>query len=232
MADPLAAILPVAGQADPQWKAGEFFATGVEEIREVMACADALRLPASRKKALDFGCGVGRLTQALAAHFDEVLGVDISPVMIELANRHNRRGERCRYMLNDQDNLGLFPGRGFDLIYSNITLQHIRPHLVKAYLKEFLRVLSPGGLLLFHLPSKRVSPRLARLLPLNTYQHAARLLWPLLHRREPLVEMYGLRRSAVVALLKTHGGRVLEVRQQTSAGNKWISFRYAATRGD
>ena len=37
--------------------------------------------------ALDFGCGVWRLTQPLADHFKEVCGIDISPNFIELANK-------------------------------------------------------------------------------------------------------------------------------------------------
>ncbi len=50
-----------------------------------------------KRRALDFGCGVGRLTQALARHFNIVDGVDIAPSMIELANQFNRSGGRCRY---------------------------------------------------------------------------------------------------------------------------------------
>ena len=42
------------------------------------------------------------------------------------------------------------------LVYSNIVLQHIHPHYSKQYLKEFLRVLKPGGMLVFQLPSEVV----------------------------------------------------------------------------
>jgi ubiquinone/menaquinone biosynthesis C-methylase UbiE len=53
-----------------------------------------------------------------------VVGVDIAPSMIELAEEMNRHGGRCRYVLNGEDNLRVFPESFFDLIYSNITLQH------------------------------------------------------------------------------------------------------------
>jgi SAM-dependent methyltransferase len=48
----------------------------------------------------------------------------------------------------------LFHDDFFDFIYTNIVLQHMRPEYSKAYLKEFLRVLSPGGLLVFQLPTE------------------------------------------------------------------------------
>ena len=42
-----------------------------------------------RDRALDFGCGVGRLTRALGTRFESALGVDISAGMIEQARRLN-----------------------------------------------------------------------------------------------------------------------------------------------
>jgi cyclopropane fatty-acyl-phospholipid synthase-like methyltransferase len=53
-----------------RWTTEEFFATGVTEIAALMAEARGFGLPASRRRALDFGCGLGRLTQALADHCD------------------------------------------------------------------------------------------------------------------------------------------------------------------
>jgi len=97
-------------------------------------------------------------------------------------------------------------------------------------LREFLRVLSGDGLLLFHLPSHRQAPALARLLPGNLYSHCARLLWPITHRGQPMLEMYGMRQEKAVAFLERHGGRVLEAREKGSAGEDWVSYRYAVMR--
>src|SRR5271163_1555738 len=63
----------------------EFFATGVQHVDYLL---DALKADfgfAPHGKALDFGCGVGRITKALAAHFDTVVGLDISPGMLAQA---------------------------------------------------------------------------------------------------------------------------------------------------
>jgi ubiquinone/menaquinone biosynthesis C-methylase UbiE len=107
----------------------------------------------SKERVLDFGCGVGRLSQGLAKHFRHVDGVDIAKPMIELAQQHNQHGDRVRYHLNSQRDLRLFPNDHFDLIYSVITLQHIPAPLIPDYLQEFARVCRPGGLIFFQLPS-------------------------------------------------------------------------------
>lgn len=55
------------------------------------------------KKALDFGCGMGRLTQALTKYFEEVYGIDIAPSMIKLTEKYNRYDNKCKFFLNTTD---------------------------------------------------------------------------------------------------------------------------------
>mgnify|MGYP001597146266 CR=1 FL=1 len=153
--DPLYAILSWPDKEGGKWQIDDFFADGRYEIQKVMKHIEQLRVNIVHEKALDFGCGVGRLTQALAEYFVEVVGVDIASSMIELANKYNKFGERCKYYHNDSDNLNLFPDNSFDFIYSNITLQHMEPRYSQKYIKEFLRILNPKGLLVFQLPSER-----------------------------------------------------------------------------
>src|SRR5690349_5089124 len=102
--NPLWAILT----NEPQWDLGEFFQTGVVEINRLMGYAQRLNYSFRLGTALDFGCGVGRLSQALSAYFENVVGIDISPPMIEQANQYNQYGDRCRYVLNRSDNLSVF----------------------------------------------------------------------------------------------------------------------------
>src|SRR5688500_17039325 len=123
--DPMWAILVSSDKKGNKWKPEEFFASGRKEIDELMHNLESLGLKLNKNKALDFGCGIGRLTQALAFHFEEVSGVDIAKSMIETANRFNQFKERVQYYLNTQDNLSLFSSDSFDFIYTNIVLQHI-----------------------------------------------------------------------------------------------------------
>src|SRR5258707_194558 len=77
------------------------------------------------RRALDFGWGAGRLSQAIARRMAEVDGVDIARSMVDLAGRHNRYGDRCRYRVNTAPDLRLFGDGAFDFVYSSIVLQHI-----------------------------------------------------------------------------------------------------------
>ena len=151
--DPLWAVLSDPAKKARKWKVREFFETGKKEVSILMYHLESLGIEVSRSKALDFGCGVGRLTQRLADHFGQVVGVDISETMIELADAFNRCPQRVRYVCNPQEHLKIFEDRQFSFIYSNIVLQHLHPDLTLKYLGEFMRILESGGLLIFQLPS-------------------------------------------------------------------------------
>jgi SAM-dependent methyltransferase len=140
-----------------------FFASGAREIRRTLRREAFRRLPRRHETALDFGCGAGRLTQAMATRFEHVVGVDIAPTMIEAARALNRQPDRCEYVLNEEESLGRFADRSFDFVYSNIVLQHMPPELGRGYVAELARVLREGGLLVFQVPDAREPlPRLPR----------------------------------------------------------------------
>ena len=151
--DPYWAIISRPDRRGNRWDLEEFLRTGVDEIDELLAWLRELRVEVRPGRALDFGCGVGRLTQALARTFAECDGVDIAPSMIEQANTLNQFRDSCRYHVNDRDDLALFDDGIFDLVYSDIVLQHIEPEFSAAYVREFTRVLAPGGVLVFQVPS-------------------------------------------------------------------------------
>jgi SAM-dependent methyltransferase len=151
--DPYWAIISRPDRRGNRWDLDEFLQTGVDEIDEILAWLVELRVAVKPGRALDFGCGVGRLTQALARTFAECDGVDIAPSMIERAEVLNQFGDRCHYHVNDRDDLSLFADGVFDLIYSDIVLQHIAPEFSARYVREFTRVLAPAGVVVFQLPS-------------------------------------------------------------------------------
>jgi SAM-dependent methyltransferase len=229
--DPLWAIIPRAG-----WELEPFFASGEADVALLMDQIAALRLDPPRGRALDFGCGVGRLTQALGRRYDEVVGVDIAPAMLSLAERHNRLGERCRYLLNETADLRQFPDGHFDLVCTLITLQHVHPRYAARYLAEFVRVLSPDGVAAFQLAShprraltrRRAQARRLAMAPLP--ERAARGLYRRLTGRPALIDMYGLPRTRAAALVEGAGGRLIAVVEDACAGEDWVSHRYFAAR--
>ena len=217
--DPLWAILTRPGKAGNKWVIEEFLQTGVAEVEAIFDHVESLALNIGREKALDFGCGVGRLTQALANRVDEVFGIDIAPAMLELARSMNSHGDRCKYLLNETNDLQLFPDNYFDFVYTNITLQHMEPRFSKRYLIEFMRVLMPNGLLIFQLPSEPTP---------GVRADSAGGTTP----AGPWTEMYGIMPEEVLALLETNGAKVVEaIKDQTpTAPHDWHSFRYYAIK--
>lgn len=156
--DPLWAVLTISGKEGGNWDPAEFFRTGQGEIDGVMNYLATLPVSIGRGRALDFGCGVGRLTQALCRHFTRCDGVDIAPSMIDRARRLNSFGERCQYHLNVSSDLALFADNTFDFAYTNIVLQHMKPEYSRKYVGELIRVIGPGGIAVFQLPDSTVEP--------------------------------------------------------------------------
>lgn len=116
---------------------GKFYRSGAEHIVPMARDLEQLTGQRPSGRALDFGCGVGRLAEAMLAYADEVTGVDISPGMLALARA---RGSNVRYV--DQ-----IPDEPFDWINSFIVLQHIPPARGEQIIETLLSKLAPGGMI-------------------------------------------------------------------------------------
>jgi SAM-dependent methyltransferase len=146
--DALAAILTDETKSGGKWDVTQFMATGDAEIETVLQHLASIGLQPDRDgAALDFGCGVGRLTQALARRFRSCVGVDISQEMITQANALNQY-RHCRYVVSAAPQLP-FADESCSFLYSNLVLQHVARSFAVSYLREFTRVLAPGGVLVF-----------------------------------------------------------------------------------
>lgn len=227
--DPMWAILTEPGKQYGNWATEEFFRTGIEEIsalREVLATLGFTREP---ERALDFGCGLGRLTVALRQFVPEAVGVDISPAMIERASTLN---PECRFVHNPYPDLRIFPSEWFDLIYSRRVLQHQGTTAeILRYVSEFVRVLKPGGVAAFQIPSR--IPWLHRLQPRRRVYGVLRALrFPsnMLYRwRFHPMRMTGVPEREVCAAVVGAGGRVLLVTPDDSCPGDESRF-YHVTR--
>lgn len=154
--DPLWAILSAPEKKGGKWDVAEFFRTGVIEIEDLIQKLRHHEVVFAADAALDFGCGTGRLSQALVPWFRSVCGVDVAPTMVRRAQELNKHPEKCRYFLNPREDLALFQDEQFSFIYSNIVLQHLPTDLAGKYVAEFVRILRPDGLLVFQLPARFV----------------------------------------------------------------------------
>lgn len=122
-----------------------FLETGRRIVAETLS--DAPITPRDRRVAVEIGSGLGRICAALADHFDEVIGIDISPEMVRRA-RHLVVDPRVRFLVGDGASLAPLEDASADFVMSFTVFQHIpEPAVVRGYLVEVGRVLRPGGVL-------------------------------------------------------------------------------------
>jgi SAM-dependent methyltransferase len=219
--DPYWAILSDPAQQYRRWDPDAFFASGEQVISRLMAYAAKLGYPHQRQAALDFGCGLGRLTRALATHFEQAYGVDISTSMIIQARELHQHVDNLHFVENPHPNLPQFQDESFDLVCTFLVLQHIpTPEGIKTYIAEFVRTLKQGGLLVF---------QLITYIPVRYRIQPGRRLYSLLGSlgvdRSLLYERFGLTpirmtyvpEKEVCAFLESVGVRILEVRVDESS---------------
>ena len=151
-AEPLWAVCVDPAKRGGGWDDDEFLASGRATVDPSVARLEELGLRPGPGRVLDFGCGAGRLSNALAAHFEHVVGVDISAPMLEEARRLDRSGGRIEFVLNERPDLSLFGDASFDLVYTDLVLQHLPPKLAEGYVHEFARVVRPGGAMVLGVP--------------------------------------------------------------------------------
>jgi SAM-dependent methyltransferase len=129
----------------------EFLATAADVLRSVEGELKRLPVKANRRawRALEIGCGPGRLMKPLSRHFGEIHGVDVSDEMIRLARERLSDIPHAHFHVTDGATLPQFADESFEFIFSYAVFQHIPSReLVLSYMREIRRLLKPGGV--FH----------------------------------------------------------------------------------
>jgi ubiquinone/menaquinone biosynthesis C-methylase UbiE len=230
--DALWGVLSSKEKRGEKWDIDEFYQSGVAEVNSLMDRVKALGIQVKSGNALDFGCGAGRLTQALTAFFRHCHGVDISAPMINIAIKNNRFGDKVSYTVNQIENLGLFSDNLFDFIYSTITLQHMETRQAELYIKEFTRVMKPGGLLTFQMISclpllNRLQPKRRLYALLRAIWFPPRILFYTLHLAP--IRMNAIPESELVGILSKSGCKVAQI-DRTKLPSGIISSVYFVTK--
>jgi SAM-dependent methyltransferase len=136
----------------------DFHATGKSEAANLTRILkrNGLAVPPSAV-ALEYGCGVGRVTRWLATQFGSVIGVDISANHLALARQYfaaeGVSNVELKHVsqLSDIDRLPQF-----DFLYSKIVLQHNPPPIIHRILNTLCGKLRPGGALVVQVPTYRI----------------------------------------------------------------------------
>jgi len=191
-----------------QWDDREFFRSGEinvanEVMPEMARVCQGTRSPYDLSM-LEIGCGVGRMTRALARIFGHVTAVDVSPEMIEGARANLRDCPNVTLVLGDGATLPGVPSESQDFAFSFIVFQHIPGvEVITSYCREVFRVLRPGSLFRFQvlgIPRTEESP------PINTWSGVS------------------LSESDVAALASATG-LILEGTQGAGTQYFWLTFR-------
>jgi SAM-dependent methyltransferase len=123
----------------------EFFASGKGAVAQIIGRCEEHFGPLRRGRALDHGCGVGRLTFALARQFAAVVALDISRSMLAEAKANAARFGVSNVELDLADD-GLSNADGsFDFVNSYMVLQHVRARRGLRIASRLLDKLCPGG---------------------------------------------------------------------------------------
>ena len=134
------------GYEDPDVEA--FWRRG-EEVVERMTAQVGLEIEPDAV-VVDIGCGVGRLTRALAARAERVYGIDVSEEMLARAREHNAELENVEWLHGSGHDLSGVPDGAVDGCFSHVVFQHIPdPAVTLSYIRDMGRVLRPSGWALF-----------------------------------------------------------------------------------
>ena len=221
--DPLWAVFVTPGARGGRWDLKAFLATGRAEVNHALDRLADLSPSTGRTHVLDFGCGVGRLSLALADHFERVTGVDAAAAMLERAKEIT--GDRCTFVLNQAADLSFMKDGTVDVAYSSLVLQHLPRDHALGYLREMLRVTRSDGCVVVQVadrPDWSVKGVIYRFAPRPLISWAQRRLfgYPAPMLMTPLPDR--LVRTTVAAA----GGSVLAAEPDESYGGHWRCVRY------
>lgn len=126
----------------------EFFDTAADVVRDLEG--ELRRFPADvamkSRRALEIGCGPGRLIRPMSRHFGEIHGIDVSDEMIARSKANLQDISHAHTHHANGSDLAQFADEYFDFVYSYAVFQHIpSAEVVFSYLRETARVLKPGG---------------------------------------------------------------------------------------
>ena len=101
------------------------------------------------ESCVEIGCGAGRMTRQLAAHFRSVSAIDISPDMLALARKSAPTAD---FKVSDGTSIP-YPDNVFTAAFSCEVFQHFDTReMATTYFRETFRVLKPGATMMIHLP--------------------------------------------------------------------------------
>lgn len=198
--------------SDAFWSSGERETDQIGKILERHDCSEL-----SAKTAVEFGCGVGRVTMGLARRFREVHAYDISPSHLSLAEQRAREVGvfNCQFHLLAEEPLA--PLEPCDVFYSRIVFQHNPPPVIRHLIANALRSLKPGGIAIFQVPTYHPHYRFS----LDEW---------LATKYELDMQMHCFPQQAIFQIIAKENCVPLEVREDGSTGGDFLSQAFVVRK--
>lgn len=196
-----------------------FWATGSKEAARVGSILKKHGLhDTASKVCVEYGCGLGRITDPFANMFKQVYAYDISSKHLDKAKSKLKYGN-VEFKLCTRDLFGIGLQR-CDVFYSNIVFQHNPPPLIRKLISMALEALKPDAIAIFQVPTYATG-------------YCFRISEYLSCQKGDEMEMHFLPQSEVFTLIAEANCELLEVREDGAIGQigDWISNTFIVRRG-
>jgi len=184
-----------------------FYATGEQEAKVLDSTLERHSIGSRPMgRCVELGCGVGRVTGALARRYHEVIAVDISAPHLRLAEEELQKQGVNNVTYQQLTFLEQTLEYGsIDLFYSKIVLQHNPPPVMEVLLKNLLSALSPGGIGFFQIPVFKAGYKFL----IEAY---------LQEENQTNMEMHFFPQAELLQLVANSGCRVCELHEDDAIG--------------
>jgi 2-polyprenyl-3-methyl-5-hydroxy-6-metoxy-1,4-benzoquinol methylase len=194
-----------------------FYQSGESEVLRLEAWLRRNGLDSSGAVCAEYGCGVGRITHALARRFRRVVAFDISEPHLDFARRRlsGQGVDNVEYVLVSNE-AALDRLRGVDLFYSILVLQHNPPPVMADILIRAFSGLNPGGRAFFQMPTYALN-----------YSFSVADYWNAL-AKEKTMEMHFLPQKFVLEIGRRERVHPVEIQPDWCIGHpdEWISTTF------
>jgi 2-polyprenyl-3-methyl-5-hydroxy-6-metoxy-1,4-benzoquinol methylase len=231
------------GQLDPYWavigdesyhrgnmsdaQLARFLESGEAYVEHLWRrCREAFGTSFAPVRALDFGCGVGRVALPMAKRTESVVAVDVADSMLSQAGvLLARQGVTNVELVKGDDTLSRVTGT-FDFVHSLIVFQHIPVSRGLGLVKRLVALAGDRGVVVLHVlyenPFQRTWP----------IRIASRALRPLrrLRGRPPEIQMNPYPLNAVFGLIHEAGVQAFRVELTDHAGHLGATFVFRKDR--
>ena len=199
----------------------DFFESGATDVDVLLAAFARTGInPTDIGHAVEFGCGLGRVTKFLAQTFAHVSAIDISDSHLGLAKQYIGRSKarNVAFILAQFPNFGL--PAVYDLWLSRLVLQHNPPPIMRIILTRALAGLQPGGIAVFQVPTYAVG-----------YRFSVRDYVASLGKRTREIEMHCLPMQDVFEIVSETQCLALEVMADSSVSEPgWVSTQFVVRK--